>query len=64
MLEQFDQPFTAQTVPGSNGPNAVYLSFDTSNSQTVQAKLGISYVSVPADAAEAFAPVVARLTGK
>jgi predicted alpha-1,2-mannosidase len=39
----FDQPFTAQTLAGSNGPNGVYLTFN--NSQTVQAKLGISYVS-------------------
>jgi predicted alpha-1,2-mannosidase len=41
----FDQPFTAQTMPGSNGPDAVYLTFDHPSSQTVQAKLGISYVS-------------------
>jgi predicted alpha-1,2-mannosidase len=41
----FDQPFTAQTIPGSNGPDAVYLTFSNASSQTVQAKLGISYVS-------------------
>jgi predicted alpha-1,2-mannosidase len=41
----FDQPFSAQTISGSNGPDAVYLTFDTTNSQIVQAKLGISYVS-------------------
>ncbi|HJQ44206.1 MAG TPA: GH92 family glycosyl hydrolase, partial [Jatrophihabitantaceae bacterium] len=41
----FDQPFTAQTIPGDNGPNAVYLTFDTTSTRTVQAKLGISYVS-------------------
>ena len=39
----FDQPFTAQTIAGSNGPDAVYLTF--ANAGTVQAKLGISYVS-------------------
>src|SRR4051812_28030928 len=39
----FDQPFTAQTIPGQNGPDAVYLTF--ANATTVQAKLGISYVS-------------------
>jgi len=41
----FDQPFTAQVINGSNGPDAVYLTFDTSQNQTVQAKLGLSYVS-------------------
>src|SRR6185437_3977127 len=41
----FDQPFTAQTIPGSNGPDAVYMTFSNPSSQTVQAKLGISYVS-------------------
>ncbi len=41
----FDQPFTAQTIAGSNGPDAVYLTFNLPSSQTVQAKLGISYVS-------------------
>lgn len=40
----FDVPFTAQTIPGDNGPDAVYLAFADSSS-TVQAKLGISYVS-------------------
>jgi predicted alpha-1,2-mannosidase len=39
----FDQPFTAQTIAGSNGPDAVYLSF--ANASTVQAKVGISYVN-------------------
>jgi predicted alpha-1,2-mannosidase len=41
----FDQAFTAQTIPGSNGPDAVYLTFADPSNQTVQAKLGISYVS-------------------
>ena len=42
----FDQPFTAsQVITGSSGPSAVYLTFDTTNTQTVQAKVGISYVS-------------------
>jgi predicted alpha-1,2-mannosidase len=42
----FDQPFTAsQVITGSSGPSAVYLTFDTTTAQTVQAKLGISYVS-------------------
>ncbi len=39
----FDQPFTARTIAGDNGPDAVYLSF--ANATTVQAKVGISYVS-------------------
>jgi predicted alpha-1,2-mannosidase len=38
----FDQPFTARTIAGDNGPDAVYLTF---GSTSVQAKLGISYVS-------------------
>ncbi len=41
----FDQPFTSQVISGSSGPSAVYLTFDTTTAQTVQAKLGISYVS-------------------
>jgi predicted alpha-1,2-mannosidase len=42
----FDQPFAAQVIKGSDGtPDAVYLTFDTSQIQTVQAKLGLSYVS-------------------
>jgi predicted alpha-1,2-mannosidase len=42
----FDQPFTAsQVISGSNGPSAVYLTFDTTGNAVVQAKVGISYVS-------------------
>lgn len=42
----FDQPFTgSQVITGSDGPEAVYLSFDTTANQVVQAKVGISYVS-------------------
>ena len=42
----FDQPFTAKIINGSDGtPDAVYLTFDTTQSQTVQAKVGLSYVS-------------------
>jgi predicted alpha-1,2-mannosidase len=44
----FDHSFTASQVltqSGVTGPDAVFLTFDTSASQTVQAKVGISYVS-------------------
>jgi predicted alpha-1,2-mannosidase len=42
----FDQPFTAsQVISGSNGPSAVYLTFDTTGNAVVQAKVGISYVN-------------------
>jgi predicted alpha-1,2-mannosidase len=49
----FDQPFTASqivTESGQPGPNSVFLTFDASSNQVVQAKVGISYVSA-ADAA-------------
>lgn len=45
---QFDQPFTASgTWPGgpSGEPGGVYLTFDTTQQQTVTAKVGISYTS-------------------
>jgi predicted alpha-1,2-mannosidase len=44
----FDHPFTASKVitnSGQTDPAAVALTFDTSNDQVVQAKVGISYVS-------------------
>jgi predicted alpha-1,2-mannosidase len=43
----FDQPFTnAQVIKRSDGtPDAVYVTFDTTQNQTVQAKVGLSYVS-------------------
>jgi predicted alpha-1,2-mannosidase len=44
----FDQPFTASQVitnSGQSDPAAVNLTFDTTQNQTVQAKVGISYVS-------------------
>jgi predicted alpha-1,2-mannosidase len=42
----FDQPFSAQIINRSDGtPTAVYLTFDTTSNQVVQAKVGISYVS-------------------
>jgi predicted alpha-1,2-mannosidase len=44
----FSQPFTAaQTItqPGQTNPDSVFLTFDTSTNQTIQAKVGISYVS-------------------
>ena len=43
----FDQPFaTKQIINGSDGtPDAVFVTFDTSQAQTVQAKVGLSYVS-------------------
>lgn len=44
----FDQPFTASqvvTMSGQTNPDAAFLTFDTSSTQTVQAKVGISYVS-------------------
>jgi predicted alpha-1,2-mannosidase len=45
----FDHPFTASQVitnPGQSDPAAVNLTFDTTQNQVVQAKVGISYVSV------------------
>jgi predicted alpha-1,2-mannosidase len=45
---KFDQPFTASgTWPGgpSGDPGGVYLTFDTTQRQTVTAKVGISYTS-------------------
>ncbi|MBS2536321.1 GH92 family glycosyl hydrolase [Catenulispora sp. NF23] len=45
----FDQPFTAAsqivTESGQPGPNSVFLQFDASVHQVVQAKVGISFVS-------------------
>ncbi|MGH3415248.1 MAG: GH92 family glycosyl hydrolase [Actinocrinis sp.] len=44
----FDHPFTASQVvtpSGQSNPNSVFVTFDTSKSTTVQAKVGISYVS-------------------
>ena len=44
----FSQPFTAsQVVPGPSGvgPDSVFLTFNTTSSQTIDAKVGISYVS-------------------
>jgi predicted alpha-1,2-mannosidase len=42
----FDQPFTSsQILTGTSGPSAVFLTFDTSTDQTVQAKVATSYVS-------------------
>ena len=44
----FDQPFTASRVitnTGQTDPAAVALTFDTTQNQVVQAKVGISYVS-------------------
>jgi predicted alpha-1,2-mannosidase len=44
----FDHPFTASKVirePGQPGPNSVFLTFDTTASQVLQAKVGISFVS-------------------
>ena len=44
----FDHPFTASQVitnSGQTDPAAVYLTFDTTTERTVQAKVGISYVS-------------------
>jgi predicted alpha-1,2-mannosidase len=43
----FDRPFTSsQIINRSDGtPDAVYVTFDTTSNATVQAKVGISYVS-------------------
>ncbi len=44
----FDHPFTASKVireTGQPGPNSVFLTFDTTASQVLQAKVGISFVS-------------------
>ncbi|MBO0803388.1 MAG: GH92 family glycosyl hydrolase [Nocardiopsaceae bacterium] len=44
----FSQPFTAsQVVPGPSGvgPDSAFLTFDTTKNQTIDAKVGISYVS-------------------
>jgi len=44
----FDHPFTASQVvteSGQKSPDSVFLTFDTSSTQTLQAKVGISYVS-------------------
>ncbi len=45
----FDHPFTASQViteAGQPGPNSVFLTFDTTANQVLQAKVGISFVSV------------------
>ena len=45
----FDHPFTASKVitnSGQSDPAAVALTFDTTKNQVIQAKVGISYVSV------------------
>jgi predicted alpha-1,2-mannosidase len=44
----FSQPFTASKVvpeSGSSDPDSVFLTFDTTKNQTIDAKVGISYVS-------------------
>ncbi len=44
----FSQPFTASQViteSGQKDPDSVFLTFDTSTTQTIGAKVGISYVS-------------------
>ncbi len=42
----FDQPFTAsQILGGQSSPGEVFLTFDTTQKQTIQAKVAISYVS-------------------
>lgn len=44
----FSQPFTSSqliTMPGQRHPDAVYLRFDTTGNQVIDAKAGISYVS-------------------
>jgi predicted alpha-1,2-mannosidase len=45
----FDQPFTASqiiTASGGKSPSAVFLTFDTTAKQVLQAKVAISFVSV------------------
>jgi predicted alpha-1,2-mannosidase len=48
----FDQPFTASQIvdetsgPGAGAPNVVFLTFDTTKTQVLQAKVAISFVSV------------------
>ena len=45
----FNTNFTASQLinqSGDNGPDSVFLTFDTSKNTTVEAKVGISYVSV------------------
>ena len=44
----FDRPFTAHKIitnKGQSGPDAVFLTFNASSDQSVNAKVGISYVS-------------------
>jgi predicted alpha-1,2-mannosidase len=44
----FSRPFTASkviTLPGKTSPDSVFLSFDTTSSPVVEAKVAISYVS-------------------
>ncbi len=44
----FDHPFTASKIireAGQPGPNSVFLTFDTTAGQVLQAKVGISFVS-------------------
>jgi predicted alpha-1,2-mannosidase len=45
----FDQPFTASSIvpqSGKSTPGFIFLTFDASKNQTLQAKVGISFVSV------------------
>lgn len=59
----FDQPFTSAsqivTESGQPGPNSVFLQFNASSNQVVQAKVGLSYVS----AANASANLAAENSG-
>ena len=43
----FDHPFTSSQILGSGGagPDGIFLSFDTTSNQTLQAKIGVSFVS-------------------
>ena len=49
----FDQPFTVQTINNAAGTakSVVFLTFDTTTTQVVQAKVAISFVSVASAAA-------------
>ncbi|MEY9907516.1 putative alpha-1,2-mannosidase [Catenulispora sp. MAP12-49] len=58
----FDQSFTSSQViseSGQGSPNSVFLNFNTSSNQVVQAKVGLSYVS----AANASANLAAEQSG-
>src|SRR5439155_2205479 len=43
----FDRPFTASRILGSggSGPDAIFLTFDTTSNRMVHAKVGLSFVS-------------------